>query len=84
MNFDLSSVRFFPHVKDLDGYLMDYVTGKHTQNGALEVDIGLYPIFPYIVNNLVFTYGQKISRQVGYFERASIGSRTLKSMLFII
>ncbi len=57
--------------------------GIHTPNGGLDVDIILLPIGPFQLNNLVYRFGLKYSRQIGSSEMASIVSQTKISMLFI-
>jgi len=43
--------------------------------------IGLIPLCPSQVNNIVATLGAGISRYIGYFERSSIISITKRSQL---
>ncbi len=46
----LFSVKFYPHVKDFDKFVMDYVAEG---TPASLIDIGLMPVSPYIAHNYI-------------------------------
>jgi hypothetical protein len=68
-------------VKDYDKFLMDTFARDTPSNQTF--DIVLIPTCPYQVNEIVFQFGHKISRQIGYLERATIFSKTNKSMFLM-